>query len=220
MVVDKKKRRTRIFLIGWLFVVWMVIVPQPTFTDEADVQIRTEIISLVEDTLSSSYSYSKTSTHQVPHFEVLDRIYPKWHHGKPAIGRQFWIDADYRAFFVLYRVDYVHIVNSVMTKVKGKKLIYWTKRDEAPKLDKFWPFQFWASLGQRSRRDNDYRESSYAIRFGMKITRNESLEWIISEEALYDEPNIENDIRDHCQYEKQLLDWGLKSDCDKPVLGL
>ncbi len=188
---------------------------QPALANETDTQIRDKIIHLIEDKLSDACSFTESSTHKVPHFEVLDQIFPKWHKGERATSRQFWVDARYLAFLVFYRVDYIYITSDISAVVKGKKLIYWTENKDTSKLKKLWPFQFWTDLIHRAPRDNNYLNASYTVRYGMKLSLNESEEWVIAEEKLYDNPNMVNNLRDHCSSEKQLSDWGLRSDCKK-----
>ena len=187
-------------------------------TEESFLKIRDKIIDLIEVELSQAYSFSQSSTHQVPHFEVLDRLHPKWHHGKPALARQFWVRAKYRAFNVFYRVDYVHVVNDAVVKIEGKKLITWTEQEDGPDLDKFWPFQFWASLQKLTHRDNTYLKATYPMRYRMRLKLNEKGEWVVAEERLKDNPEMLNNIKNHCMYEKQLADLGLKNDCNKKLL--
>ncbi len=192
-------------------------VPPPD-TPEADMQTRETIIKLIEERLSNAYSFTASSVHKIPHFEVLDEIHQKWHHGKPAVARQFWVHAGYTAFKVLYRVDYVYIVNDVVAEVAGKKLIMWSQLDEKPDWDDFWPFQLWASISKRSQRDDSYLSAMYTMRYKMKLTINEKEEWTISEERISDNREMVNNLRDHCMYEAQLADWGLKNDCNQKLL--
>lgn len=183
--------------------------------DETDNKIRARIISLIEDKLSSAYSFTEALTHKMPHFEVLDSIFPKWHHGERATSRQFWVDSNFLAFLVFYRVDYIYISSDISATVKGKKLVFWTENRDPSKLKQLWPFQFWANLIQRAPRDNNYLNASYSMRYGMKLSLNESDKWIIGDEKLYDNPNMLNNLRNHCLYQKQLSDLGLRSDCKK-----
>jgi hypothetical protein len=185
---------------------------------EADRHIRENIIQLIEEDLPNAYSFSPSSVHKAPHFEVLDEIHPKWHHGNPAKARQFWVSAGYTAFRVFYRVDYVYLVNDVVVEVEGKRLVMWSQLDEAPDWDKYWPFQFWASLSKRSQRDDSYLSAMYTMRYKMKLAINEKEAWTIAEERFEDNPEMVNNLRDHCTYEEQLADWGLKNDCNKKLL--
>lgn len=193
----------------------MNLVCMPVLTEPSDKEVRTEIITLIEDKLSEAYSFTENATHRLPHFEVLDTIFPRWHHGERAKGRQFWVSTNYRAFLVFYRVDYVHIVNGASVIVKGKKLIVWTENNDPKDLEGFWPFQFWAALGTQS---NNYLNANYALRYTMKLNLTDTEEWVISEEIVHDKPEMENNLKDHCLYEKQLLDWGLRNYCKKPGL--
>ena len=187
-------------------------------TPEADMATRSEIIALIEETLAEAYTFGPDSIHKVPHFEVLDEIHPKWHHGKPALARQYWVAAGYTAFKVYYRVDYVYIVNDVVIEVEGKRLIMWSQLDEPPTWDNYWPFQLWASIPKRSQRDDSYLSAMYTMRYKMKLAINEKEEWTITEERLFDNPEMVNNLRDHCTYEEQLEDWGLKNDCNRKLL--
>jgi len=45
------------------------------------------------------------------------------------------------------------------------------------------------------------------------LAKNESGEWVITSEKVHDNPNVVNNLRNHCLYEKQLTDWGLRNDC-------
>lgn len=180
-----------------------------------NIQIKSEIITLIEDKVSDAYSFRESSAHQMPNFEYLDRVFPKWHHGDPALGRNFWLMAQYRYFLVFYRVDYVHVVNDALVNVRGKKLIIWTKDPKSQKLDKFWPIQFWSQLGVMDQRDNNYLHAMYAMRYGMKLVRDATGGWIISEAYVYDNPAMDNNLSDHCKYKKQLAELGLASDCEE-----
>jgi hypothetical protein len=187
-------------------------------SEETEVQIRDKIIELIEDELSEAYSFTGSSTHRVPHFEVLDRIFPKWHHGDPAAARQFWVNAGYQTFMVFYRVDYVYVVNEVSAKVEGKRLVLWKQTADGPDYSEFWPFQLWAALPKRTHRDNTYLSAIYPMRFKMKLTVNERGEWYIAEERIRDKPEMSNNLQNHCLYEKHLEEWGLKNDCNKKLL--
>lgn len=182
---------------------------------ETKIEMRDKIISLIEDQLSEAYSFTPKSTHPVPHFEVLDKLYPKWHFGKPAVSRQYWIDAGYTLFTVLYRVDYVFVMNDVVAKVEGKKMIIWSELEDVPDLSVLWPFQIWSSLQRQKIRDNTYLSAAYAVRYKMRLTLNEEGQWIILEERLPKNPEMLNNLKKHCVYEKQMATWGLKNDCDR-----
>lgn len=194
------------------------IVEQRVSDEESAADIREKIISLIERDLSQAYSYTNTSPHRLPHFEVIDEIFPQWHHGAPAVARQFWVTAGYSRFVVFYRVDYVHVMNDVAAKVEGKRLVIWSEYEDGPDLEKFWPFQLWAALQKQTHRDNSYLSSAYAMRFKMKLSLNEKGEWIIAEESFSDNPEMMNNIKDNCSFEKQMIDWGLKNDCNKKLL--
>ena len=186
--------------------------------DALKVSIRDKIINLIEGTLSEAYSFTGSSLHRVPHFEVLDKVYPKWHHGDPAVARQFWVNAEFVSFTVLYRADYVHIVNEVSARVEGKRLILWNQQEGGSDFSEYWPFQLWASLPKRTHRDNTYLSAMYPMRYKMKLAMDENGDWYIVEEQLRDIPEMANNLRNHCLYEKQLKDWGLKNDCNKKLL--
>lgn len=184
------------------------------------IMIRDRIISLIEDELSSAYSYTRKSLHRVPHFEVIDKIFPTWHHGEAATARQFWVKANYHTFLVYYRVDYVYLISDVAAKVEGKKFVYWSQEDDAPDYEGYWPFQLWAALGKRTHRDNTYLSAAYAMRYKMKLSLNETGDWVITEERYSDNPEMINNLRDHCSFEKLLPDWGLKNECNQKLLPL
>jgi len=187
---------------------------RPCLASDETTRERETIIELIEDDLAAAYTYTKSSRHRVPHFEVLDRIFPGWHHGNPAVGRQFWVEARYRAFIVHYRVDSVFMTNAVTAIVRGKKLAAWSERKTDSGLQKLWPVQLWTHLTTRRYQDNNYLSSIYAMRFEMKLTRAENGGWIIATEKLYDNPQMENSLSHRCDYQKQFADWGLKSDCE------
>jgi hypothetical protein len=186
--------------------------------NDSTVFIRGKIVDLIENELAQAYSYTASSTHRLPHFEVIDQIFPKWHHGNPSAARQFWVNADYRTFVVLYRVDYVYLLNDAAAQVEGKRLVIWSETEDELNIEKYWPFQLWASLEKRTQRDNSYLSAAYAIPYKMKMTLNEKGEWIVTEETLKNNPEMVNNIKNPCLYEKQLADWGLKNDCNKKLL--
>lgn len=184
------------------------------YGSDVEMQARAAIIELIEDDLSTAYTYTKSSRHKVPHFEVLDRIFPEWHRGDPATGRKFWVVARYKAFLVHYRVDYVFLTSQVSAIVRGKKLVAWTERKDVGDLPQLWPVQLWSHLTTRRYQDNNYLNSIYAMSYEMKLTRRENGEWVIAEEKLFDNPQMENSLSHLCEYVKQLNTWGLKSDCE------
>ncbi len=180
--------------------------------------IRENIISLIEDDLSNAYSYTNKSSHRLPHFEVIDEIFPQWHQGNPAVARQFWLSAGYRRFLVFYRVDYVEIVNDMTAKVAGKRLVIWSEKEDELEFEKYWPFQLWAALQKQTYRDNTYLSAAYTMRYQMKLSLNETGKWFIVEERILENPEMMNNIKDNCTFKKQMADWGLKNDCDKKLL--
>jgi hypothetical protein len=184
------------------------------------VETRGKIIDLIEHDLAEAYSFTESSTHRLPHFEIIDRIFPKWHHGNAAGARQFWVSAAYRMFVVLFRVDYVYLMNDAAARVEGKRLVIWSQNEEGTDFGKFWPFQLWAAVGKRTQRDNSYLEAAYTMRYQMKLALNEKGEWVVVEETQRDNPEMVNNIKNPCLYEKQLADWGLKNDCNKKLLPL
>ncbi len=186
--------------------------------EEDNAKMRLNIIDLIEKDLSQAYSYTQSSTHRLPHFEIIDKIYPKWHHGNAAAARQFWLNANYRTFMVLYRVDYVYLINDAAARVEGKRLIVWNENEEGIDIEKYWPFQLWAALGKRTHRDNTYLSAAYAQRYKMKLALNEKGEWVVAEEMIADNPEMVNNIKNPCLFEKQLEDFGLKNDCNKKLL--
>jgi hypothetical protein len=186
--------------------------------DMSSADIRDKIIALIEHDLSNAYSYTSNSPHALPHFEVIDKIFPKWHHGNPAVARQFWVRAGYRRFVVFYRVDYVYVMSEAAAKVEGKRLVIWSENEEETDLEKFWPFQLWAALQKQTHRDNTYLSSAYTMRFKMSLSLNEKGEWIVADERFLDNPEMMNNIKDNCLFEKQMQDWGLKNDCNKKLL--
>lgn len=188
--------------------------------DDPGIAARDEIIALVEDKLSDACSFGERSSHKVPHFEVLDELFPKWHGGDPAVGRNFWLMAEYRAFAVFYRVDYVHLVNSLSAVAEGKKLIFWTKKDDTFAVEKLWPFQLWDRLSPARGNKNSYLSAVYSMRYRMKLSRSESGRWFVVEETTRDEPNMENDLRVHCLFPEQLKKWGLDNSCRQSRLSM
>ena len=73
---------------------------KPASGDDAIIKDKLAIIELVEDELSKAFSFEESTPHKVPHFEVLDRVYPKWHKDKPALARQFWLMHKFQAHLV------------------------------------------------------------------------------------------------------------------------
>ncbi len=200
-----------------------VLALSATLTARADdprAQARDEIIALIEERLSGAYSFGKKDPHKVPHFEVLDELFPKWHGGSPAVGRNFWLMAEYKTFLVFYRVDYVHLVNSLTAVAEGKKLIVWTRQDEGVQLEKLWPFQLWDRLVPARGNKNSYLSAVYAMHYRMKLSRSESGRWFVVEEESRDAPNMENDLRVHCLFAEQLRRWGLRSTCREMPLSM
>ena len=199
---------------GGVLLLTIALFPRFAFADEDNSRTRREIIELVEDTLSEAYSFTPTSVHKVPHYEVLDRIFPGWHNGEPAVARDFWVVAAYRTFLVFYRVDYVHVVNSVTASVRGKRLVAWELVDGETDLKKYWPIQFWTHLTSRRYQANNYLHAIYAMRYQMKLTKTETGRWIIAEENFSSDAQIENKLSNQCTYMNQFRDWGLISECD------
>ena len=210
--------RRRVALFFAIIGILGILESKPAFALESKIEMRDKIITLIEDKLGPAYSFTPASTHNVPHFEVLDKLYPTWHYGEPSVARQFWVDAGYTLFTVLYRVDYVYIKNDVVAEVEGKKMLIWTELDDTPDLAQFWPFQIWSSLQYQRQRDNTYLSAAYAVRYKMKLTLNEVGDWIIVEERLHKNPAMLNNIKNHCVYEKQMATLGLKNECEKKQL--
>lgn len=219
MFNNKKNKKSMTPLIAaFAVLVFLEPVRSTAQEEETELQIRDKIINLIENELSEAYTFTESSMHRVPHFEVLDQIFPNWHHGSPSVARQFWVNADYKTFMVLYRVDYVYIVNNVSVKVEGKRLVIWNQGEDSPDYAKLWPFQLWASISKRTHRDNTYLAALYPMRYKMKLTVNEKGDWYIAEERIVDNPDMLNNLKNHCLFEKQLEDWGLKNDCNKKLL--
>ena len=176
---------------------------------------RKAIISIIEDKLSTAYSFNSSSANRVPHFEKLDKIFPTWHHGEPAAARQFWLTLNLQAHLVQYRVDYVYMVNDVTAVVEGKRLIVWTRNNESSIIEKeFWPFQYWSNLTHHvNGKCVKCIDVTYAANYTIKLTRNDSNEWIIMSEELVNQPGIPNKWEADCSMDKFLRDWGFKSTC-------
>lgn len=182
--------------------------------DEATID-RERIIEQIEDHLSDAYSFNTDSSYKLPHYEVLDRIFPQWHHGEPAVARQMWLTLGFAAHIVLYRVDYVFLVNRTTALVSGKRLVVWTRDPEASIVAKgLWPFQLWSRLAKyENSRCVKCVDVTYATRYRMKLKKTVQEEWMIEEERLLDSPSIPHEIKNSCTMKKQLKDWGFEDNC-------
>lgn len=213
MTVVGESRQPASLVLGIAF---MMFLPCVALAEEDEAVLdRERIIEQIEDNLSTAYSFDADSPYKLPHYEVLDRIFPQWHRGEPAVARQMWLTLGFAAHVVLYRVDYVFLANRTTALVSGKRLVVWTRDPEASIVGKgLWPFQMWSNLTK-------YENSScvkcvdvtYAVRYRMKLKKNEAGEWIIEEERLLDSPNIPHELENSCTMKKQLQDWGFEDIC-------
>jgi hypothetical protein len=179
------------------------------------VRDREKIIELVEDDLAQAYTFLVDSSHKLPHYEVLDRIFPQWHHGEPAVARQMWLTLNFAAHIVLYRIDYVFLAGQTTALVAGKRLVVWTREPGSSIAGKgLWPFQMWTNLMQHENsRCVKCTDVTYAVRFRMKLKRGESGDWTIEEERTFDFPEIPHELENSCVMKKQLKDWGFMDTC-------
>ncbi|MBN2717180.1 MAG: hypothetical protein JXX14_15110 [Deltaproteobacteria bacterium] len=184
---------------------------------EEAVQQRTAIIELVEDELSSAYSFNSKSDYPVPFYEKLDEIYPTWHHGEPAAARQFWLTLDFHAHLVQYRVDYIYKVNDFTAVAGGKRLVVWTRDERSSIIEKeFWPFQYWANLTQhKNAKCVKCIDVTYASVFELRLSLDENGKWTVIKEKLTEQPEIPNTWEEDCGMQKFLEDWGFISVCGK-----
>lgn len=183
----------------------------------AEIQEREKIITLIEDDLSSAYSFDSESSYPIPHYEKLDGIHPLWHHGDPATGRQFWLTVNFQAHLVHYRVDSIHFANELTAFVRGKRLIVWTRNAESSIIEKrLWTFQYWANLNRHpNSRCVKCVDVTYAVGYNIKLKKKESGNWVIDKEELFEQPKIPNKWEENCALENYLKDWGFVTTCGK-----
>jgi hypothetical protein len=175
--------------------------------------VRAELITMVEVDLSEAYSFPCRTNERLPDFEKLDRIYPTWHLGDPAVARRYWLKTGYRYHRVFYRVDYVRSQGEFRAEIGGKKLVVWTKNREAELTCELWPFQYWpwAEKCESEWVDCDY--AIYALKYKLEARKSQQGGWTIVRERTDRRPIIPPEARQECSFEKQLLDWCPRCSC-------
>lgn len=183
----------------------------------SDPETRDTLVSLVEVELSEAYSFPCPGGQQLPDFEALDRVYPTWHRGDPAVARRYWLHTGYRYHRVFYRVDFVRSQGQFRAELAGKKLVVWTKNRDADLTCDLWPFQYWPWAEKCESEWIDCEYAIYALKYTMEARKSHAGEWTIVGERTDRQPIAPPTARQECSFEKQLLDWCPRCSC--PVEG-
>ncbi len=186
-----------------LFVICMLCLGSVAIENE--LQVRQDLISLVEDDLAGAFTFTPDSDELLPNFERLDQLYPDWHKGDPAAGRRAWLAQRYKMHLVDYRVDMVDILDEFGAKVRGKKLVAWTTDPASPVLDNVWPFQLWNQIKACKKPTATCKYVVYSIDYELKLEKVEDVGWVIAKEKTSKIPDAGEKV--NCSFARALGDW-------------
>jgi hypothetical protein len=202
--------------------IYLIILPSlllspQSFADIKRLDAKDEIIMLIEDNLSTAYSFTAEEAEKIPDFSILDRIFPNWHHGKPAESRKTWLKKGYLIHQILYRVDFITMQSEFRAKAKGKKLVIWTNNDKPLPQKEFWQVQLWAQAEycKKSLVECDYM--IYSQRYSMDLEKSNFDHWFVVREHNEDKPRVPHTVKKTCSLSRQLGDFCPKCDCPAPV---